>query len=324
MTKNEKKKIILDALHNFPTLPIRTLARYILAEHGEYFDGNLESIRHAIRYVTGKEGETNRKTVGENVVKRGPVAMPLTWRVQKDEYDLGVGKWLVMGDIHVPFHDMQALSSAIKYAQAQKVTGVLLNGDIQDCAAVSHWPTTVKRNFDKEVASTIQFLDYLCQEFPTQKIVYKMGNHEGRLPRYYASKAPELIGLPLLAMDNILGLDYRGIDVVEWKQIVNAGKLPILHGDEYRMSAAVNAARGLFLKAKSWAMMGHLHTTSEHSARDIRGTLITTWSHGCLCDLGPDYAPFNDWNHGFAIIDVHKDGNFKVDNRRILPNGEVV
>ena len=321
MTKAEKKKIILDALHNFPTFPTRTLARYILAEYGPYFDGDLEKIRHCIRYYTGKEGKANLETVGKNIVRRDKTEMPLTWRNVRRPYDLPKGKWLVLADIHVPYHEPIAIEAAVEYGKQQGITGVLLNGDIQDCASVSHWPVTRKRNFDKELVIFQQFLDWLCEELPVP-MVYKPGNHEYWLPRYYASKAPELIGVPLLAMESVLNLEARNIEFIEYKQIVNAGGLPILHGDELRFSSPVNPARGLFLKTHSWAMCSHFHQTAENSSRDINGKLLTTWSTGCLCDLSPDYSPYSNWNWGFAIVDVTKDG-FVVNNKRILPSGEV-
>jgi len=41
--------------------------------------------------------------------------------------------------------------------------------------------------------------------------------------------------------------------------------------------------------------------------------------------MHPDYAPYGtNWNWGFAIVNVEKNGNFEVVNRRILPNGKVV
>jgi len=322
MTRVEKKKIILDALHNFPTLPIRTVARYILAEYGPYFDGDLEKIRHAIRYYTGKDGETNRQN-NKEIVKRAPAEMPKTWRNIRTPHVLAPGKWLVLADIHVPYHEPLAIQAAVEYGKKVGITNVLLNGDIQDCASVSHWPKTTKRNFDKELVVFLEFLDWLCAELPVP-MVYKPGNHEYWLPRYYASKAPELIGLPLLAMESVLNLESRGVEFIEYKQIVDAGGLPILHGDELRFSSPVNPARGLFLKTHSWAMCSHFHQTAENSTRDINGKLLTTWSTGCLCDLSPDYSPYSNWNHGFAVVDVTKGGGFKVDNRRILPSFEVV
>ena len=319
-----KSQIVIDAIHKFPALPAKTISRYILAEYGMYFDGDLEKIRDMVRYRLGSHGDRNRERIGDGVIKRAPATMPRTWRRTRGEYHLDPGKWLVLSDIHVPYHEPKALEAAFEYGKAQNVDGVLLNGDAQDCAAVGMWSSTVKRNFDGEVESFIEFLDYLDQEFPNAKKVYKPGNHEYRLPRMYANKAPELIGMPLMAMDVVLGLEYRGIEFLEYKQIVMAGKLAILHGDEYKMSTAVNPARGLFLKAKTYAACGHFHSTSEHSTRNVHGDLISTWSFGCLCDMSPDYAPYNDWNWGFAVVTVDKSGKFKVDNRKILPDGEVV
>jgi predicted phosphodiesterase len=322
MTKTE---IIKDAIRRFEHLPVRTIARYVLHNYGPVFDGSLEKIRSAIRYHIGQNGEKNRELLKEKV-SHSSQGIPQTWRVNREAYNLSPGLWFVINDAHVPFHELKPIEAAFKYAQAEKVDGLLFNGDMQDCASVSFWPSGRKRDFDKEVELFIDFLDFTDSEFPKAKKVYKPGNHEYRLPRYYQSKAPELIGLPLQAVDGVLGLEYRGIEFLDYFQIVMAGKLPILHGHEIpAISRAVNPARGLFLRAKSWAMCGHCHTTSEHTSKNIQGTLLTTWSVGCLCDLSPDYNPFgNDWNWGFALINVEKNGDFEVVNRRILPNGKVV
>ncbi len=322
----DRTEIVRNAIHKFQHLPSRTIARYILHNYGIFFDGDLEKIRAAIRYQLGKQGDKNRKTIGDRVVNHGKVTMPQTWRQVRTPHKLPPGLWLTMSDLHVPFHEPRPIESTIKYAQAQKVDGIIFNGDLQDCAAVSFWPSVFKRDFDKEVEAVIDFLDLIDQEFPKAMKVYKPGNHEYRLPRYYQAKAPELIGLPLMAFDTVLGLEYRGIEFLQYKQKVMAGKLPILHGDEFmNISRAVNPARGLFLRAKSWAACSHCHTTSQHTATDIHGTMLTTWSFGCLCDLSPDYNPYaNDWNWGFALINVEKNGSFEVENKRILPNGAVV
>jgi len=244
--------------------------------------------------------------------------------MKRTPYHLTPGLWLLLFDVHVPFHEPKAVEAAIKYGQDQKVTGILFPGDLQDCASVSFWASARRRDFDKELEIFIDFLDFIEKEFPEQEKVWLPGNHEYRLPRYYQSKAPELIGVPLQAFDTVLALEQRKITRLEYNQIVMAGKLPILHGHEFKISTVVNPARGLFLKTKSWAMCGHCHTTSEHTDKNIQGTLLTTWSVGCLCDLSPDYSPYgNRWNWGFALVNVEKNGAFTVSNRRILPNGVV-
>jgi hypothetical protein len=322
MTKSE---IVKEAIRRFPTLPSRTIARYILHNYGAFFDGNLEKIRGIIRYHVGKSGDRNRSELKEKITHT-PQPMPETWRRTRNPYKLIPGYYAIFQDLHIPFHEPKPFEAAVKFAQDEKVDGLLLNGDAQDCASVSYWPTSQKRDFDKEVELFIDTLDFLDHEFPNAKKVYKPGNHEYRLPRYYQAKAPELKGLPMQSFDMVLGLEYRGIEFLDYHQIVMAGKLPIIHGHEIpAISRAVNPARGLFLRAKSWAACGHCHTTSEHTAKNIQGVLLTTWSFGCLCDLSPDYNPFgNDWNWGFALINIEKNGDFEVINKRILPSGKVV
>lgn len=326
MAESPKLSIVKDAIRRFPDLPTLTIAKHILHTHGEVFDCDLEYIRTRVRKCRGQHGEKNRETKIDKSLFASAAAlvMPKTWRQIRTPYNLRPGLWLVMQDVHVPFHDIKAVEAAIKYGQIEQVDGIVLNGDIQDCASVGFW-ITHHRDTNREIEATIDFLDFLQHEFPGKPIIYKPGNHEYRLPRLYLSKVPELAETPYLAMESVLGLEARGIEFLDYFQIIQAGKLPLLHGHEYpNVDRSVNPARGLFLRAKTYAACGHCHTTSEHSARNLKGELLTTWSFGCLCDLSPDFRPYNDWNWGFALINVEKDGNFNVINKRILPSYEVV
>lgn len=320
---NNKKKIIKEALLKFPDLPTRAISRYIQYNNGDLFGNDLERIRGLVRYYRGSYGKAQRHC--RIVDYKGSIAIPPTWRMTRTSYNLKPGLWLIISDIHIPFHEPIPLETTIKYAQLQKVTGVLLNGDAQDCASVSFWPSARKRDFDKEIVMFIDFLNWLQYELPDAEFIYKPGNHEYRLPRLFQSKVPDLLGLPFAVVETVLHLEERNIEYLDYQQIVNAGKLPILHGHEIKgMSQAVNPARGLFLKAKSTALCGHFHSTSEHSAKTLLVKAIATWSTGCLCDLNPEYNPYgNNWNWGFALVHVEKDGMFEVENRRILPNGTI-
>jgi hypothetical protein len=46
------------------------------------------------------------------------------------------------------------------------------------------------------------------------------------------------------------------------------------------------------------------------------------FSTGCLCELSPDYMPYNEWVHGFAVVIMKPGGNFSVQNLTI-ENGEI-
>jgi hypothetical protein len=114
--------------------------------------------------------------------------------------------------------------------------------------------------------------------------------------------------------------DKHGIQLIGEKRIVMLGKLPVLHGHELPKGLAtpVNPARGAFLRAIDCLMIGHQHRTSEHTETTLTGKMITCWSTGCLSHLHPDYAPINRWNHGAATVTVDDEGNFTVDNFRLL------
>ena len=322
-----KTDIVKAAIRRFSQLSTRTIARHLLYTYGELWDNDLEKIRDSVRYYRGKHGDSGRKRAADKslFLDGSEISIPQTWRKTRNPYHLSPGTWLILADAHIPFHEPVPLEGAVQAGQAEHVDGVLINGDWQDCAAVSYWPTR-KRDFNREVELVIDSLDWLRKQFPKQKIVYKPGNHEYRLPRYFVKKAPELVGSPLEAMETIIGFEQRKIEFLDYYQLVMAGKLPILHGHEIRnLNKTVNPARGLFLRAKSWALCSHCHTTSMHTAKNITGRLLTTWSTGCLCDLSPDYWPYaNDWNWGFALVNIEKDGNFEVVNRRVLPNGKIV
>ena len=138
-------------------------------------------------------------------------------------------------------------------------------------------------------------------------------------------KAPELLDIPEFRFPILMDFANRGITYITDKQIIEVDdNLSILHGHEFRESimAPVNAARGLFLRAKACSIAGHLHQTSEHTETTVQGKLISTWSTGCLCDLHPRYMPLNRWNLGFCVVLVGKNG-FEVDNKKIL-NGKVI
>ncbi len=182
------------------------------------------------------------------------------------------------------------------------------------------------RNYPSECGVVEESLSWLRSAFPKARIIYKKGNHEERLEKYLWLKAPELWGLPQLMMDQILHLEKYGVELIGDQRIIMCGKLPVLHGHEFRsgISAPVNPARGLYLRLAHTALIGHLHRSSTHAEPDLFGSETVCWSQGCLCDVHPPYSRVgNKWNVGFATVDVFKDGKFDLRNFKIAKGGEV-
>jgi predicted phosphodiesterase len=232
---------------------------------------------------------------------------------------------LLLSDIHVPFHNIQALTLALKYGLDNDVNTILLNGDIIDFYAISRFEKDPrKRNFGHEVLMTRQFLTTLRKLFPNAAIYYKCGNHDVRYDHYIMRNAPDLLGMNEFSFESLMHLDKLDITFIPDKQIIHAGQLTILHGHELGSSvfSPVNIARGLFLRAKASALCGHHHQASEHTEPNINGKITTCWSVACLCELHPDYMPLNKHHHGFAHITVLDNGDFEVSNYRIV-NGKI-
>lgn len=231
------------------------------------------------------------------------------------------GQWLILSDVHAPYHDRSTIEAAVKEARRRNVVGVILNGDTMDSHEVSrHDKDPSAPRYVEEVSVTRKLLGWLRGQLPRAELRLKEGNHEERLASYIIGRAPALFGLEGLDIPSLLHLDDIGAEWVSGRRVVALGKLNVIHGHEFPggCTSPVNPARGLYLKARSVAICGHHHQTSEHHARNIRGQAEAAWSLGCACFLSPRYMPLNNWNLGCAFVDVCEDGSFGVENKRFL------
>jgi len=139
------------------------------------------------------------------------------------------------------------------------------------------------------------------------------------------TKAPELLDVRGMELEKLMGIEELNIRVVRDKLRIKLGKLTVIHGHEYPtlVIGLVNAARGLFLRAKTSVLCGHHHQVSDHSETDLNRKLVKTWSTGCLCELNPHYTQLNKWSHGFGLVEVDSRGHFQVQNKTIF-DGEVL
>jgi len=196
---------------------------------------------------------------------------------------------LVMSDLHIPFHDMHAVTEAMKAGRHFGADCVLLNGDVMDNSSLSrHLPDRKQKKleFKYERDRCEQFLDVLREWFPTALIVYKFGNHENRFDLRLMTQAPELASDERMSLHELLRLKARNIEYVEHWRFINAGKLNIMHGHEIHASG-VYPSRTALLKTIDNVLHSHVHRTSEFSQKRIRGEYLGGWTTGCLCELNP-------------------------------------
>jgi len=329
--KSTKQDIVLSYIAQFPDLPNKLLAELLFTKEEGLFMTS-ESARKMIRYYKGANGNKSRKSA----INAGHFEQPTISTIQEglkklgviskseapEHVQLGEGKYLILSDIHIPFQDDKALACALEFGVANGATHIILNGDLLDMYEASKYEKEIKRpKISEELEMTRNFLSYLRELFPTQAIFYKFGNHCERMRHYVLRNAREMADIEDISLENLLRLEHFRIIPVG-REMIKIGKLTVLHGHELAESvfSPVNAARGMFIRAKTSVIFGHNHQISHHSESNLHGEQVGVWSMGCLCELTPGYRPYGylRWSHGFAFVDVNSDGTFHVNNMKIL------
>lgn len=324
-------KLARETLAQFPDTPTRTLARKLRRQNPRVFK-SIEHARTCLRNHRGAKGNKNRSEVKpvtkavrtpeeSEAARANPFGLPASDATSYLPYVIppGLDRILVLSDIHLPYHDTQALEAAIRWAKRQTWDCLLINGDFLDSYQLSRYCRDPRlRRFKDELETGAEVINILRREIKPELVVYKLGNHEDRYETYMMNQAPELFDIPRFSWDVVFKLD-DGLDLVGQKRIIHAGKLPIIHGHEYTRAvfSPVNPAKGVFNRAHSSVMIAHHHQTSEHSDPDIKGRVMTAFSTGCLSELHPAYMPLNRWNHGFAAVELQGD-TFHVQNLKIV------
>lgn len=306
----------------YRSLSVRRLAEAIMSETNNNFHGykNPDTLRRAIPSLL-----KSKPNKGIDLDETFNIDIPEGFFEDRTPYVLApiYNNVLVLNDIHIPYHNREALILALRYGHEHKVNAIILNGDVTDCYQISRFskkPTAP--SLKTELDTTRQILQAIRDKFPNAKIIWKDGNHDERLELYIRNQAPALYDLDERpTMRTLLGLDKLRIDYVTDKRIIKVGKLNVIHGHEILSGAgAVNLARTVRLKANANVMFGHFHKTQEDISTNIEHETTGSWAVGCLCDLSPDYMPINGWNLGFARVQTEQGGNFEVENRKIIGN----
>lgn len=319
--------IVIEYCSKYKQAGDHTIARMIKQDFEDRDDVravSLDGMRSRVKFRRGHMGANHRQHIAVIMPrvldpKTNPLALPDAYADPYAPYQLPNGKGLLLADLHIPYHDVEATTAAILYAR-EKGHGdfVVLNGDVLDFYAesyFSHDPT--KPHFVKERDAWFLFADVLRDCFPKAKIIYKMGNHDLRFEHYMWNHAPEMYGLDDTSFESVMRLKEWNVDVVGASSPMRYGELDIFHGHEWGggSSSPVNPARTAFLKTGRCTMVGHSHQESQHPFKNSRDEIVRCWSVGCLCDLHPAYRPVNAWGRGFALLNLCKD--WSVDNKAI-------
>jgi predicted phosphodiesterase len=215
---------------------------------------------------------------------------------------------LVCPDLHSPYHDVQAWELFLRARDAIKPDLIVIIGDFVDCYAISDYdqsPTRATR-FESELHTANAELDRITD---STRVIYLEGNHEERLPRYLARKAPQL--WELVSMPTLLEMSRRGWEWVPYKHSVRLGKMTFTHDSDH---CGVHALRNTMLDYRSNVCFGHTHRGGVLYDGTVRGEHHVGLNVGWLGDIERiDYAKRDKvrrwWQHGFGLVRQDESGN---------------
>lgn len=325
MTQSE---ICREYRHKYPDMPTAKLARIIYKDCPLLFN-SIESCRDIVRYIEGKHGKKMLKQVGDKVIPHpprptNPYHLPESHQKERTAFKLPLAcnNILLISDLHIPYHDINAITIALDYGKQENVNTIFINGDLIDNAQVSRFERDLrKRSVKQEFDAAKQFLVSLRSAFPDAEIYWLKGNHCIRWEKFLAAKVQEIWDDPYFHLEERLRLNEQKIKILDDTVLVKVGKLSITHGHHIfkGIFSPVSPARGAYMRAKQSVIVGHLHRASHHPEIDLDGNVVSCWSTGCLCELRPDYNPLvSNSQHGFAHIKVEKNGDYHLKNYQII------
>ena len=326
-----KRAFVLEYRKKYPDMPTLKLARIIYKENNLMFK-DVESVRECLRAIENKKGvnKTGIKSDFNNYPIRpiNPYNLPESHEEKREAFILpkACNNILLISDLHIPYHNIEAVTMALDYGKANNVNTIFINGDLIDNHQVSRFETDPKkRSIKQEFDATKQFLVSLRTAFPDASIYWLKGNHCIRWEKFLLMKVREIWDDDYFKLEERLQLNSVKVKMIDDKTLVKAGKLSITHGHHIfkGVFTPVNPSRGAFLRAKQSLIVGHLHRASHHPEVDLDGKIISCWSTGCLCELKPNYSPMvSNAQHGFAHITVENNGDYTVKNYQII-NGKI-
>lgn len=180
----KKHEIVREYLKRFPNHADLTMAKKIYAENSLLFT-NVEGVRSTIRSIKGKatrQGKElkDKSMYTEKTYDTNPYKLPQTEEEVRHPYILpkADNNILLISDLHIPYHNISAITAALKYGEEAKVNTIIINGDLIDFYQISRFQKDPrKRSIKYEFDATKEFLRVLRATFPNARIYWVKGNH---------------------------------------------------------------------------------------------------------------------------------------------------
>ncbi len=278
----------------------------------------------------------------------GKVIYPQSMTTQTD----GFRTYLVISDIHAPYHDEKLVWNLVRFGITNKFFGCIINGDILDLPYFGSYDKKLEFYDMESHKRTINEMGRLCDVIG-ENFEYKLlidGNHDQRMSRNALGNKVSGEGIKpygsdcdLFSVGTYLGLQrhtgeeaYKNFLVMPYGSSTQIGNpldgVAVHHGDKFGKNINPD-----MIKANN--LYGHTHRLETKIGCRLTdsGEMVSVAEYrtGCLLDFSKEIPCMSssikdNWNHGFAIIteDV-KTGqcfvdNILINNGKFLYKGEVI
>lgn len=174
-----------------------------------------------------------------------------------DKYSVLEGDWCVSSDYQAPFYDELFVARMARDASDAGIRNLLIAGDLADLHNFTRHPATSEEvPWSDSRANIERLFQFLCDWF--ERVVWKPGNHEDRLPKFTAGK----IGIRELA--SMVKATDEGVEIVDNPIIdIHSGgeEWRVIHPKSFSIVPG-SVARKLASKHLKHILCAHGHHTS--------------------------------------------------------------
>jgi len=253
-----------------------------------------------------------KKTLSDGTVI-STISPPFTTCVKvKESPENKKGIHIILGCVHVPFHNKLLLEKLLQFISTQKnnIVGFHLIGDFLDLKSLSaHDEKTVQLSgltLGKEYSSGNSVLDSIDSVLPSNiQKTFLYGNHEDRYFRWIGNIKNYKTADAIQSPEQALKLKERGYKIFNnWKEdYFQIGKYQVFHG----IYCTVNPSKSHVDKLRESCIFAHTHRINQFYDGWLHGVNI-----GCFADLDSDCFSYLsrvekiNWKNGFGIINVQE------------------
>ena len=219
---------------------------------------------------------------------------------------------VIVPDLQVPFHDERGVAALAKFIKAVKPHSVASAGDEMDMQTISKWAAGTELEYQRSIGRDRDATVRVLEQLQVQHVI--RSNHTDRLFNTIALRAPGLLGLAELELENFLRFNQLGI-TYHRKPYQIAPNWLLMHGDEGNISqTAGQTALNLAKKTGQSIVCGHTHRAGlMHHNTGVSGkTTSSVWGMEVGNLMKATKASYlkggiNNWQQAFGML--WQDGN---------------